>query len=143
MVQGFCGEFMFITIDRYCELWNKGQECLSCDINATFKAQRDGEEDVVARLEPGVVADALKIAIEVEPLYRLHVTITGGTILGKYRGQTELRWKHRFDPPFPGTGTRTDNLLCCLHDFEYYHGTDILSKKRQEEIIAAGRKCTA
>ena len=90
VVQGFCGEFMFITINRYCEVWNKKEQCLFCDINAFFKAQRDGGEDVVARLEPSVLADALKIAIEVEPRYRLHVTITGGTILGKYRGQTEL-----------------------------------------------------
>jgi hypothetical protein len=90
VVQGFSGEYMFITINRYCELWNKGGQCLFCDINATFKAQRDGEEDVVARLEPSVLADALKTAIEVEPRYRLAVVITGGTILGKYRGQTEL-----------------------------------------------------
>ena len=303
VVQGFCGEFMFITINRYCELWNKKEQCLFCDINAFFKAQRDGEEDVVARLEPSVLADALKIAIEVEPRYRLHVTITGGTILGKYRGQTELdfyctrlnamreklqvwipstfqidpqedegwkrlhdtgigsvqpnievwdrdlfawicpgkdkligrdewmkrtirgvdfwgrglvqpnfvigvemaqphgftdvssavkstaegwnflmshgvlprynqwtiesgsafanqqrppleyfievqkaytelRWKHKFDPPFPGTGTRSDNLLCCMHDFEYYHGTGILSKKKQDEMLAIGEKLT-
>ena len=303
VVQGFSGEYMFITINRYCELWNKGGQCLFCDINATFKAQKGGEEDVVARLEPSVLADALKIAIEVEPRYRLAVVITGGTILGKYRGQTELdfycsrlnamreklqvwipstfqidpqedegwkrlhdtgigsvqpnievwdrelfawicpgkdkllgreewikrtirgvdfwgrglvqpnfvigvemaqphgfkdvssavkstaegwdflmghgvlprynqwtiesgsafanhqrppleyfieiqkaytelRWKHKFDPPFPSTFSRSAYLLCCLQDFEYYHGTGILSKKKQEEMLAAGRKST-
>lgn len=301
VVQGFCGEYMFITINRYCELWNKGDQCLFCDINAFFKAQRDGEEDVVARLEPNVIADALKIAIEVDPLYRLAVIITGGTILGKYRGETEidfycsrlnaireklqvwipstfqidpqdderwkklhdtgigsvqpnmevwdenlfdwicpgkskvigrdewlkrtiravdfwgrglvqpnfvigvemaqphgfrdvssavkstaggwdflmshgvlprynqwtiesgsafanqrrpsleyfievqkayteLRWKHKFDPPFPSTFSRSAYLLCCLYDFEYYHGSGILSKKKQEELLAAGKK---
>ncbi|MDB4443811.1 hypothetical protein N9174_00540 [bacterium] len=303
VVQGFSGEYMFITINRYCELWNNGDQCLFCDINAFFKAQRDGEEDVVARLEPDVLADALKIAIEMDPLYRLAVIITGGTILGEYRGETELdfycsrlnaireklqvwipstfqvdpqddegwkrlhdtgigsvqpnievwdenlfnwicpgksrvigrdewirrtirgvdfwgrgrvqpnfvigvemaephgfkdvsaavkstsagwdflmghgvlprynqwtiesgsafanqrrppleyfievqkaytelRWKHKFDPPFPSTFSRSAYLLCCLYDFEYYHGTGILSKKKQEEMLAAGRKST-
>jgi hypothetical protein len=37
-----------------------------------------------------MLADALKTAIEVDLRYRLAVVITGGTILGKYRGQTEL-----------------------------------------------------
>jgi len=64
VVQGFSGEYMFITINRYCELWNKGGQCLFCDINATFKAQRDGEEDVVARLEPHMLAAGQKSAGE-------------------------------------------------------------------------------
>ena len=301
VVQGFSGEYMFMTINRYCELWKKGNQCLFCDINAFFKAQRAGEEDVVARLEPNVLAEALALAREVDPRYRLAIIITGGTILGTYRGQTEidfycsrlnaireklqvwipstfqidpqddegwrrlhdtgvgsvqpnievwdehlfawicpgkdklvgrdqwikrtirgvdfwgrglvqpnfvigvemaqphgfkdvssavkstasgwdflmshgvlprynqwtiesgsafadqqrppleyfievqkayteLRWKHKFDPPFPGTSTRTAYLLCCLQDFEYYHGTGILSKKQQEEMLAVGRK---
>jgi hypothetical protein len=41
-----------------------------------------GEEDVVARLEPNVLADAFKIAINVDTRYRLAVVISGGTILG-------------------------------------------------------------
>lgn len=47
---------------------------------------------MVARLEPNVLAEALKIAVEVEPRYRLAVVITGGTILGTFRGQTELEF---------------------------------------------------
>lgn len=301
VVQGFSGEYMFMTINRYCELWKKGNQCLFCDINAFFKAQRAGEEDVVARLDPDVLAEALALAREVDPRYRLAIVITGGTILGTYRGQTEidfycsrlnaireklqvwipstfqidpqddegwkrlhdtgvgsiqpnievwdenlfawicpgkneligrdtwikrtirgvdfwgrglvqpnfvigvemaqphgfkdvssavkstaggwdflmshgvlprynqwtiesgsafadqqrppleyfievqkayaeLRWKHKFDPPFPSTFSRSAYLLCCLYDFEYYHGTGILSKKKQEEMLAAGRK---
>jgi hypothetical protein len=301
VVQGFSGEYMFMTINRYCELWKKGKQCLFCDINAFFKAQRAGDEDVVARLEPSVLADALKLAVEVDPRYRLAIVITGGTILGKYKGQTEiefycsrlnaireklqvwipstfqidpqddegwkrlhdtgvgsiqpnievwdenlfawicpgkneligrdtwikktirgvdfwgrglvqpnfvigvemaephgfkdvssavkstaggwdflmshgvlprynqwfiesgsafanqrrpplqyfievqkayaeLRWKHKFDPPFPSTFSRSAYLLCCLYDFEYYHGTGILSKNKQEEMLSAGRK---
>jgi len=301
VVQGFSGEYMFITINRYCELWNTKDQCLFCDINATFKSQRAGEEDVVARLEPRLLADALKIAINADSRYRLAVVITGGTILGTYRGQTEiefycsrlnamreklqvwlpttfqidpqddegwrrlretgvgsiqpnievwdknlfkwicpgkdkfigydewikktirgvdfwgrgliqpnfvlgvemakphgfekvseavkstasgwdflmshgvlprynqwyiesgsafanqqpppleffieaqkayteLRWKHKFDPPFPSTFTRTSYLLACLQDFEYYHGTGILSKKWQEQALARGQE---
>jgi hypothetical protein len=299
VVQGFSGEYMFITINRYCEFWNKGQQCLFCDINANFQSQRAGEEDVVARLEPNVLADALKLAINVDSRYRLAVVLTGGTILGKYKGQTEmefycsrlhaireklqawipstfqidpqtdegwkrlhetgvssvqpnievwgenlfkwicpgksefigwdewikrtirgvdfwgwglvqpnfvigvemakpngyekvsdavkstgegwghlmkngvlprynqwyiesgsvfadqaqppleyfievqkkyaeLRWKYNFDPPFPSTFSRSSYLLSASWDFEYYHGTGILSKKRQDEFLARG-----
>lgn len=92
VIQGFSGEYMFTTINRYCELWNTGKQCLFCDINATFKSQRAGEEDVVARLEPNILADAFKIAVNVDTRYRLAVVISGGTILGKYRGQTELEF---------------------------------------------------
>ena len=55
---------------------------------------------------------------------------------------TELRWKHKFDPPYPGTGSRTDGVLCCLYDFEYYHGTGILSKKTKEAMLSMGEKST-
>lgn len=304
VIQGFSGEYMFTTINRYCELWNTGAQCLFCDINAFFQAQRAGEEDVVARLEPEALADALKIAINVDTRYRLMIVISGGTIMGKYRGQTELefyctrlnaireklqvwipatfqiapyddegwkklhdtgvgsvqpnievwgkdlfkwvcpgkdkfigwdewikrtirgvdiwgrglvqpnfvigtemakphgfekvsdavkstaegwdflmsngvlprfnqwyiesgsafanqqpppleyfvevqkaytelRWKHNFDPPFPSTMSRSSYLLACLQDFEYYHGTGILSRKKQEEMLAAGLKSSS
>jgi len=33
-------------------------------------------------------------------------------------------------------------LLCCLQDFEYYHGTGIMSKKKQDEMSAAGKEST-
>ena len=63
---------------------------LHCGASGQLLLAFAGEEDVVARLEPSVLADALKIAIEVEPRYRPAVVITGGTILGKYWGQSEL-----------------------------------------------------
>ena len=56
------------------------------------------------------------------------------------KAYTELRWKHNFARPFPSTFTRTSYLLCCLQDFEYYHGTGILSKKWQEQALKRGRE---
>jgi hypothetical protein len=46
------------------------------------------------------------------------------------KAYTELRWKHNFDPPFPATHTRYQYCLNCLQDFEYYHGTGIMSKQK-------------
>ncbi len=298
IVQGFSNEYLFTVLNRYCELWNTKDQCLFCDINATFKSQRTGEEDVVARLDPNMVAEAVKTAINVDTNYRLALIISGGTFIGKYRGQTEieyyctrlnaireklqvllpttfqidpqddegwrrlhdtgigsiqpnievwdkklfawicpgknkvigydewikrtiravdfwgpgrvqpnfvigvemaqphgfkdvssavestasgwdflmshgvlprfnmwsieggsalagqlkppleyfievekayaeLRWKHNFDPPFPSTFSRTSYLLACLQDYEYYHGTGILSKQKQDAMLAA------
>jgi hypothetical protein len=56
------------------------------------------------------------------------------------KAYTELRWKYKFDPPFPSTFSRSAYLLCCLQGFEYYHGTGVLSKKKQDEMLAAGLK---
>ncbi len=293
-----CGEVMFICLNKYCELWNTRAECLFCDINATLTEQKRGGQDPVARKEPAQIAEAVKLAMEVEPTRRC-IEVTGGTILGKYRGQTqleffcshleairdriqvwvpsifqimalddegwrrvydtgvqtiqpnievwdkklfkwicpgkerfigydewirrviravdfwgrgrvnpnfvigvemakpggfedissavkstaggwdflmshdvlprynlwcvepgsafqdqepppleyfievekayaELRWKHRFDPPFPGTFTRWSYTLNCLQDFEYYHGSSIMSKRSQEAALKRG-----
>jgi hypothetical protein len=54
-----------------------------------------------------------------------------------------MNWKHKFDPPFPSTFSLSAHLLCCLQDFEYYHGTGILSKKKQDEMLKTVRKPTA
>ncbi len=48
------------------------------------------------------------------------------------KAYAELRWKHGFEPPFPASQTRRSYVLSCLHDWEYYHGSGILSRKKQE-----------
>ena len=58
------------------------------------------------------------------------------------KAYTELRRKHKCDPPFPSTVRRSAYRLCCPQDFEYYHGTGILSKKKQEEMLKMPRKST-
>ncbi len=88
IVQGFC-RLLFVTINKYCELWNAGEQCLFCNINATLADQRAGGEDTVARLDPEVIAEVVKTALTVDHHYYF-LYISGGTILGKYRGQTEL-----------------------------------------------------
>jgi len=85
------GRMMFVTINKYCEMWNKGEQCLFCNINATLKDQKSGGEDVVAKIKPEDVAETVKIALEVDSHYSI-LYISGGTILGKYQGQTELEF---------------------------------------------------
>lgn len=91
LVEGICDELLFVTLNKYCELWNTGDECLFCNINVTFKDQRKGGEDVVGRMEPRQIADAVKVAMELDPCRRM-IEITGGTILGKYRGEEQLEF---------------------------------------------------
>jgi hypothetical protein len=85
------GRAMFVTMNKYCELWNTGHQCLFCDINATLKDQKAGGEDVVARIDPEVLAEVVKIAFSVDHHYAV-LYLSGGTILGTYRGQTELEF---------------------------------------------------
>lgn len=80
---------VFVTMNKHCEFWNTGDQCLFCNINTTLKDQKAGGEDLVARIDPEVIADVVKTAITVDHHYN-QLILTGGTILGKYRGQTEL-----------------------------------------------------
>ena len=90
IVQGQ-GRMLFTTMNKFCELWNSGNQCLFCNINVTLHDQKSGGEDVVARIEPEEIADSVKTALEVDPHYSI-LYITGGTILKKYKGQTELEF---------------------------------------------------
>ncbi|MGD0236615.1 MAG: radical SAM protein [Syntrophorhabdales bacterium] len=80
---------VFVTINKYCEFWNTGDQCLFCDINATLRDQKAGGEDVAARIDPDVVGEVVKTAVTVDHHYN-QLIVSGGTILGKYKGQTEL-----------------------------------------------------
>lgn len=80
---------IFVTINKVCEFWNSGDECLFCNINATLKDQKKGGEDVVARIDPETIADVIKTAITVDHHFNVLV-ISGGTILGQYKGKSEL-----------------------------------------------------
>lgn len=92
IVNAFCGEQMFVTFNKYCEFWNTHDECLFCDINAQMRGQIDSKQEaVVARKEPEVITEVLKTARSLEPQYWI-LYISGGTILSKYRGQTELEF---------------------------------------------------
>ncbi len=90
IVQGICG-LLFVTMSKYCELWNTGDQCLFCDINATLRDQKTGGEDVVARVEPEVLAEVIQTALHVDHHFSW-LQLTAGTILDKYRGQTELEF---------------------------------------------------
>ena len=43
---------VFVTMNKFCEFWNTGDQCLFCNINATLKDQKAGGEDVIARIDP-------------------------------------------------------------------------------------------
>jgi hypothetical protein len=85
------GRMIFVTMNKYCELWNTGHQCLFCDINPTLKNQKAGGEDVVGRIDPEVIAEVVKIAFSMDHHYAW-LYLTGGTILGTYQGQTELEF---------------------------------------------------
>lgn len=92
IVNAFSGVLMFVTLNKYCEFWNTNNECLFCDINAQMRGQVDSKQEaVVARKEPGVLTTVIKTIRSLEPQYWCFY-ITGGTILSKYRGQTELEF---------------------------------------------------
>jgi hypothetical protein len=90
VAQGNC-RLVFVTMNKFCEFWNGGHECLFCNINTTLKDQKRGGEDVAARIPPEVIAEVVKTAIGVDHHY-IGLIITGGTILTTYKRQTELEF---------------------------------------------------
>lgn len=90
IAQGTC-QMIFVTMNKYCELWKTNDQCLFCNINATLKDQKKGGEDLVARLDPNTIAEVVKTAVEVDAHYHI-LFISGGTICGTYQGQTELEF---------------------------------------------------
>lgn len=89
IVQGVGEQLIFLTLNKYCEFWKTGEQCLFCDLVSTLKAQRSKGETVVARKDPKVVAEVVKMCFHSDRRCRI-IYITGGTILTKYRGETEL-----------------------------------------------------
>jgi hypothetical protein len=89
IAQGHCRS-LFVTINKYCEMWKTDDQCLFCDINTTLKDQKRGGEDSVARMGPETIAEVIQTAIHVDRHYAVGLYVSGGTILKKYRGQTEL-----------------------------------------------------
>jgi len=83
-------DLLFITLNKYCEMFRNGNQCLYCDFNAQTKAQKKGGEALVVRKDPEVVADVLEIAFS-ELRFR-HIFITGGTILSTYKGKSEIEY---------------------------------------------------
>lgn len=82
---------LFCTFNKYCEMWNTGDECLFCDINWRFRDQCTSVEDVVARKDPKVITEAFRLIRALDP--RMWMTlISGGTILGRYRGESEIEF---------------------------------------------------
>lgn len=86
-----CSQVVFVTMTKYCDMWKSGEECLFCNIITTLKDQKVGGEDVVAYIDPEVIAEVVKTAMTTDPHYS-RLFLTGGTILGTYKGQTELEF---------------------------------------------------
>jgi hypothetical protein len=90
IVQGIA-RMMFVTMNKVCEHWNGGYQCLFCDFNETTKAQKKGGEDIVGRLSPEAVANAVKTAMNADGHYSW-LYLSGGTFLSNYQGKTEVEW---------------------------------------------------
>lgn len=73
---------------EYCEFWTTHDECRYCDISAHTKATRKRGEDRVMRKRPEQLTEAFKEALK-DPQFR-HTSLTGGTVLGKFHGRTEV-----------------------------------------------------
>ena len=92
ILQGFGDGDPFFIFNHYCEFWNTNDQCLFCNINETLRDQKAGGESTVVRKDAETLAEVLATALAIDPLNRRLIMVSGGTILGKYQGQTEIEF---------------------------------------------------
>jgi hypothetical protein len=81
---------LFLTINKYCEMFKTGDQCLFCDFVPTTVGQKKKGAKIIVHKDPDQVAEALAIALE-EPRFR-HIYLTGGTIIRSVRGMNEVEY---------------------------------------------------
>lgn len=88
------GDLLFVTVNKFCEMWKDGNQCLFCDFNEQTKIQRKEGEKIVVHKDPSVVAEVLRIAFK-ETGFR-HLFVTGGTLLDSFKGKSEIEYYSEF-----------------------------------------------
>ncbi len=81
---------LFVMLNKHCEYFARGEECLFCDLTPHAAEQKKKGEGMILRKEADKVAEVLDVALH-EKQYR-HIMISGGTILSTYQGMTEVEW---------------------------------------------------
>lgn len=79
---------LFITINKYCEMWKDNNQCRFCDFSAQTVEQRKRGEEVVVHKDPAKIAQVMEVASQ-DPRHE-HLIISGGTILTSAFGMKEL-----------------------------------------------------
>lgn len=139
VVQGWFNELLFITFNKYCELWNSGDECLFCDINWQLREQVKSEETVVARKDPSIITEVLKTIRATDPQFHVAM-ISGGTILKRYQGKTELEFYverlNAVREGFGGTWLPTNCQIAALDDegWRMIHETGVTAVQPNFEV---------
>ncbi|GGM76462.1 hypothetical protein GCM10007108_13070 [Thermogymnomonas acidicola] len=79
----YWGETADVTAFRICEYWNRGKQCLFCDINENFRSWGHLRKGLGAIVPEDIVAESLEMASRDQGVKRY--LITGGAILDSRR----------------------------------------------------------
>jgi len=81
---------LFVTINKYCEMFKADNQCWYCDFVPTTAEQTKKGEKIITHKDPEQVAEVLAVALE-EPRFR-HIYLTGGSILSSVMGMNEIEY---------------------------------------------------
>lgn len=90
--QGFGDGAIFIVFNNHCQMWNTGDDCRFCNINETLLDQKKGGESTIVKKSIDQISEVIATALAIDPLNRRQIIVSGGAILKKYEGQTELEY---------------------------------------------------
>ena len=83
-------DLLFVTVNKYCEMFKDNLQCQFCDFVPTTVAQSKSGEKIIVHKKPEQVAEVLAVALK-EARFR-HLFITGGTILSEFQGKTQIEY---------------------------------------------------
>lgn len=81
---------MFVTINKYCEMFKTDDQCRFCDFVPTTAAQKKKGEHIIVHKDPEQVAETLAVGFE-EARFR-HIYLTGGSIASSVKGMNEVEY---------------------------------------------------
>lgn len=81
---------LFVTLNKYCEMFKHNLQCQFCDFVPTTVGQTKSGEKIVVHKKPEQVAETLAVALK-ELTFR-HLYFTGGTILSEFQGKNQIEY---------------------------------------------------
>jgi hypothetical protein len=97
IVQAVTNCLLFLTVNKYCEMWKDNNQCLFCDFNATTVEQIKSGEKVVVHKSSEMVRKVLEEAMKEGAFH--HLLITGGTVLTQVHSLNEIGYYCGFLEP--------------------------------------------
>ena len=89
------GYLIYLTVYRLCQYFNEEEQCQFCDLNANYRQQKQSGRVYTGIKSPDEIEEALDHIAKMDTRSRA-ITITGGSIINKLRGESEVDFYEKY-----------------------------------------------